>query len=70
MEAIHKQEQSKKAMASLGMLVSWEIWKEENVRIFQNTASTSNVVINKIKEEVALWSLAGAKAMSNVIPRE
>jgi hypothetical protein len=69
-EVIHKQEQSKKAMASLGMLVSWEIWKEENAHIFQNTASTSNVVINKIKEEVALWSLAGAKAMSNVIPRE
>jgi hypothetical protein len=57
-------------MTSLGMLVSWEIWKEENVHIFQNTASTSNVVINKIKEEVALWSLFGAKAMSNVMPRE
>jgi hypothetical protein len=49
------------------MLVSWEIWKERSTRIFQNTASTLIVVINKIKEEVALWSLAGAKAVSNVM---
>jgi hypothetical protein len=54
MEAIHKQRQAKKAMVSLGMLVSWEIWKERNTRIFQNTASSSIVMINKIKEEVAL----------------
>jgi hypothetical protein len=52
MEAIHKQWQSKKVMTSLGMLVSWEIWKERNAHIFRNTASTLIVVINKIKEEV------------------
>jgi hypothetical protein len=31
---------------------------------------TSSYMVIKIKEEVALWSLARAKAMSNVIPRE
>jgi hypothetical protein len=31
---------------------------------------TSSYIIIKIKEEVALWSLAGAKAVSDVIPRE
>jgi hypothetical protein len=34
MEAVYKQGQSKKAMASLVMLVLWEIWKERNTRIF------------------------------------
>jgi hypothetical protein len=28
------------------------------------------MVITKIKDEVATWSMAGAKALSNVIPRE
>jgi hypothetical protein len=68
-EAIHKQGPSKKVMASLVMLISWEIWKV-NARIFQNSSSTANMVFEKIKEEIALWSLAGAKAVSNVMPRE
>jgi hypothetical protein len=66
-EAIHKQCQSRKAMASLAMLVSWEVRKERNVRVFQNNASTRMMVISKIREEMVLWSLAGAKALSNII---
>jgi hypothetical protein len=57
-------------MASIAMLVSWEIWKERNPRVFSNNASTMAMVIDKIKDEAALWSLAGAKALSNVMPRE
>jgi hypothetical protein len=57
-------------MALLDMLISWEIWKEKNARVFQNEACTSNMLVNKIKEEVATSSLAGAKALSNVMPRE
>jgi hypothetical protein len=69
-EAIHKQGQSKKAMASLAMLVSWEIWKERNGRVFRNNASTLSMLVTKIKDEAAIWSLAGAKALSVVMPRE
>lgn len=69
-EAIHKQGQSKKAMASLAMLVSWEIWKERNARVFRNNASTLSMLVTKIKDEAAIWSLAGAKALSVVMPRE
>jgi hypothetical protein len=47
-------------MASLAILISWKIWKELNARKFLDT----------LKEEVALWILAGAKAMSNVMPRK
>jgi hypothetical protein len=69
MEAIHKQGPSKKAMASLVMLMSWKIWKG-NVRIFLDACTTSRCIVIKIKEEVTLWSLAGAKALSIVMPRE
>jgi hypothetical protein len=69
-EAIHKQGPSKKAMASLIILISWEIWKERNAWVFPNTYTTSSFIVVKIKEELALWSLAGAKAVGNVIPRE
>jgi hypothetical protein len=70
-EAVHKQGQSKKkAMASLALLVSWEVWNERNAGVFRNKASTTMMVVAKIKEHVELWSTAGAKALSNVIPRE
>jgi hypothetical protein len=55
-------------MASLGMLISWEIWKERNTRVFWNIYTTSSFVVTKIKKEVALWSLADAKAVGNVMP--
>jgi hypothetical protein len=69
-EGIHKQGPSKKAMKSLVMLVSWEIWKERNARVFRSGVSTLNMVVSKVKEEVTLWSVAGAEALSIVIPRE
>jgi hypothetical protein len=69
-DVIHKKRQGTKALASLAMLVSWELWKERNARVFRNQFSTFNVVISRIKEEVALWGLAGAKTLCNIIPRE
>jgi tRNA-dihydrouridine synthase len=71
-EEIHKHRQGRKAVASLSMLVSWQIGKERNARVFRNNASTTAMVIEKIKEEVGTWSwsMAGVKALSNVIQRE
>jgi hypothetical protein len=69
-DVIDKRGEARKAMASLAMLVSWEIWKERNARVFQNHSVTSNMLVTKIKDEEATWCLAGAKALSNVIPRE
>ena len=54
----------RKATASLMMLVSWEIWKERNARIFCNTDVATSIVVSKIKEEAHLWALAGAKHLS------
>ncbi|KAF7085707.1 hypothetical protein CFC21_089105 [Triticum aestivum] len=59
-----------KALASVMMLISWEIWTERNARVFRNTAILSTVLISKIKAKMSLWAMAGAKYMSVVMPRE
>ncbi|KAF7007049.1 hypothetical protein CFC21_022024 [Triticum aestivum] len=61
---------SPKALASLMMLISWEVWTERNARVFRNVAVPSVVIINNIKHEASLWALAGAKHLSIVMPRE
>ena len=58
----------RKAIASLFMLMSWEIWKEHNARVFRNTAATTMMVVAKIKEEVHLWALVGATHLSIAMP--
>ena len=62
--------QSRRPMLSLMMLVSWEIWKERNARVFRGTAVPVGVIVAKIKDEYKLWCFAGAKCLSNVMPRE
>jgi hypothetical protein len=57
-------------MASLAMLFSWEILKEQNTRVFQNKYSTSPIMLEKIKTEARLWFLARAKALSIIMLRE
>jgi hypothetical protein len=39
-------------------------------RVFRNIVMLFNVVVEKIREEAALWSLAGAKNLSSILPRE
>jgi hypothetical protein len=69
-EAVHKQGQSRKAMATLSLLVPWEVGKERNARVFRNDASTTMMVIEKIEEEAVVWGMAEATALRIVIPRE
>jgi hypothetical protein len=69
-EVIHKRGQSRKALASLAMLVSWEIWKERNATVFHNKSITVSMLVAKMKEEAEMRRLADAKAPSNVMPRE
>jgi hypothetical protein len=69
-EVIHKRGEARKAMSSSAMLVSWEFWKERKARVFQNHSITSNMLVTKIKDEMAMWCLSGAKALSNVMSRD
>jgi hypothetical protein len=57
-------------MASLAMLIIWEVWNERNDRVFKNKSAPTQVVFEKIKKEANLWVLAGAKSLSNLMPRE
>jgi hypothetical protein len=61
---------NRKAMASLTMLVSWEVWCERNARVFRNKLAPSFVVFDRIKSESKLWVLAGAKCLGDFMPGE
>jgi hypothetical protein len=60
----------RKALRSLVLLVSWEIWKERNNRIFDRRESPAPSVVNKIKAEVSLCIAAGAKCLASLFVRE
>jgi hypothetical protein len=60
----------RKAVSSLTLLITWEIWNERNARIFRNKHAPAQVVIEKIKTEARLWVLAGAKHLGNIMPGE
>jgi hypothetical protein len=48
-------------------LVTWEIWKERNERVFNNKLSLPSVVMHKIREEGKDWILAGAKNLAELV---
>jgi hypothetical protein len=48
-------------------LITWELWKERNDRIFNNKASMPMAVVEKIKEESKIWILAGAKHLADIV---
>lgn len=57
-------------MSYMLMLVSCELWKKRNARVFRNIATPTMAIVRNIKEEVSLWVLAGAKQLSIVMSRE
>jgi hypothetical protein len=55
-----------KTVASLTLLVTWEIWNERNTRVFDNKHASFTVILEKIKE-AKLWVAPGAKNLSNLL---
>jgi hypothetical protein len=51
----------RKALASLTLLTVLEVWNKCNARVFRNKHSSTFIIVEKIKCEVRLWVLAGAK---------
>jgi hypothetical protein len=47
-------------------LITWELWKERNARVFSNKASMPLAVMQKIKDESKNWILAGAKHLADI----
>jgi hypothetical protein len=62
--------QNRKGMASLAMLIIWEIWNERNDRVFRNKRASTQVVFERIEKEATLSVIAGAKILSNLMTRE
>jgi hypothetical protein len=58
---------SPKGLRSAVLLISWEIWKERNERVFNNKSSLPSVVMHKIREEGKDWILAGAKCLAELV---
>jgi hypothetical protein len=59
-----------KALASLSLLVVWELWNEQNARVFRNKHAPSFAVFENIKREARMWMFADAKSLSDLIPGE
>jgi hypothetical protein len=59
---------SRKAISSLTLLITWEIWNKRDARVFRNKHTPSHVAIDKIKAEARLWVRACAKHLGNIIP--
>ena len=51
---------------ALVLLVSWEVWKERNVRIFRNEVSTVATIAKRIHDEGSLWIEAGFIPLATV----
>ncbi|KQK06523.1 hypothetical protein BRADI_2g26810v3 [Brachypodium distachyon] len=60
----------RKAIASIAMLVIWELWNERNARVFRNISTMPLIIFYKIKNEARNWALAGDKHMSSIMPGE
>jgi hypothetical protein len=50
-------------------LVTWELWKERNRRIFQAESMSPPVLFKRIIDEANAWMGAGFRAMSVFLAR-
>ena len=58
----------RKAIASLTMLISWELWTERNARVFRHKSTLPSVILGRIKDEAQTWVKAGAKHLEFILP--
>jgi hypothetical protein len=57
-------------MASLLMLVTWELWNKKNVKTFKNVSTMPAINFDKIKSEAKTWVIVGAKQLGLFISGE
>ena len=60
----------KKCLDSCIMLVSWMIWKERNLRIFNQDPTDLRTLIHLISEELGSWRMAGGRCLEALPFRE
>jgi hypothetical protein len=57
-------------MATLFMLVTWELWNERNARTFKHVDSMPTFIFDRIKSEARTWVIAGAKHLGFLMAGE
>ena len=57
---------SREGLTTATILITWEIWKERNARVFNNKFIMPSLLVQKIKDEAGNWILAGAKRLANL----
>jgi hypothetical protein len=60
----------RKGLASLTLLIVWELWQERNARIFHHKLAPTFVIVDRIKSEARLWVLARAKKLGDLLSGE
>jgi hypothetical protein len=55
---------SPKGIQTAIILISWEIWKERNERVFNNKSSLPSEIMLRIREEGKDYIVAGAKGLA------
>ena len=58
-----------KGLASAALLIPWMTWKHRNDCVFNAATPSTNILVNKIKDEAALWARAGALGLRAIIPQ-
>ena len=56
----------KKGLDTAVMLLSWMVWKERNVRVFNNVERTLNHLLTDIIAEGGNWIQAGATKLAGI----
>jgi hypothetical protein len=55
-----------KGLHSANILITWEILKERNGRMFNNKSSLPSTLLQKIKDGSKNWIMTGAKHLAEI----
>ncbi|KAF2913727.1 hypothetical protein DAI22_10g108000 [Oryza sativa Japonica Group] len=68
-QTIHAMNKDKRSgVKSILILLSWEIWKERNSRVFQGIEASPQTITNRISDEIWLWRACGARGIQSLLP--
>jgi hypothetical protein len=61
-----QQPRTRKGASTLFMIVAWHLWKDRNLRLFEQRTAITSVIIDRIKPEANLWVVAGARKIGRL----
>jgi hypothetical protein len=61
---------NRKAIASLALIVTWDIWNQRNARVFNSKHTPPLVLLEKMKREARLWVTVGVKKLGHILTGE